>query len=333
MRKQNPNNKRIIIVAAAAFLLVIGIIVVTLKAQNAILLQEERILSYEGEGVPLFYRIGNIFRLIVSGIAAFLILYFAPKFMKYKQGKEQEYDEKIVQKAVAQELPGATFIREAGFSPQLLYEYGILPSYDSYQQNGILRYQKNGREQTISNLYLMQRHEDSKERVSYKVSYRGQAYTAHYRTMLPGAVRILPTKMIPVINRETIGCYPSRRREESKIETENVLFNNQFDVYATDEQSAFFVLNPVVIEQLLEMKRHYEQFGIFIQDDEMVITLETDCMVIPKRFYQKEQEAQDISIVREEVRKLIQTADLLEDALNGSIQHNFTNLRRGGGQR
>lgn len=325
---KNQKNSKIIVLVAVVVIIMFGLGICMVKAQSALLLQEERAMSYaEKNGVSTFYSIRNTFRLIASGVFAFLFLYFRPKFMKYKERKEQEYDEKVVKRAVAEVIPGAEFIRNQCFAPSELRNYGILPFYDSYRENGILYYQRDGRGQRISNLYLLERHEDSKGRTSYQIAYRGQVYTAHYQTELSGTVRIFTTKILPVINKETIGSYPAKRKEETKIETENVWFNNQFDVYATDAQSAFFVLNPIVIEQLMEMKRQYEQFGIFIQGDQITITLETDRLFFPKQMYKNEQEGQDILIVKEEAKKLMQTASLLEDTLNGSIEHNYTNLR------
>ena len=186
---------------------------------------------------------------------------------KYRRQKEKEYDQKGIQRAVGEMFSNAEFIREQCILPEDLYCYGIIPCYDSFNRAGMLRYSRNGREYLFSNLHLLRLTTDEDDNTVYETIYKGQVYTVAFKTELSGYVRIFSTKMIPIFKKEITAGYASKRQGEVKIETENVQFNDNFDVYASDEQSAFFALTPIVMEQLLEMKNTYGQMGIYISGE------------------------------------------------------------------
>lgn len=261
-------------------------------------------------------------------LLCFGAMYILPKWKKYKREKEQEYDEKVVKKAVSEIIPGAEFIRKDCIKPTTLFQYGIVPYFDTYQENGMIRYKRDGKEYSFSNIHLSYKRKDKDGNITYEPIYKGQVYTAHYKTGLAGTVRIFATKTIAVIEKETDTGYISKQKQETKIETENIQFNDNFDVYATDEQSAFFVLNPVVMEQLLEMKKNYEQVGVYINGDDMIVALKTNRILFPKRLYNSNQEELSLENSKQEAKKMLKMAKLLEDTINGSIKNNFTNMKK-----
>lgn len=88
-----------------------------------------------------------------------------------------------------------------------------------------------------------------------------------------------------------------------------------------------YVLSPYVMEQLLEMKRIYDQIGVYISGNHAVITLKTDNILFSEKIYIRQKEAQFLEDSTEEVRKMLKMTELLEDSINGSIKNNFTNLK------
>lgn len=236
--------------------------------------------------------------------------------------KHQEYDELIIKRAVSEVIPGAEFIREQCMEPSVLDGFGIIPFYDKYREKGMIRYKKGVGNYMFSNIHLLKAKSSKNGNKTYKTIYKGQVYTAQYKTSLSGRVRIITTKKF--FNNEVNLSYPSKRRGETKIETENIQFNDSFDVFATDEQSAFFVLNPVVMEQLLEMKQRFEEVGVFVSGETMVITLKTNNLLFPQGYYNEQQALITLENTKDEVRGMLRMTELLEDTINGSIENNFT---------
>ena len=78
------------------------------------------------------------------------------------------------------------------------------------------------------------------------VIFDGTIYKTGYKRTLTGHVRIVPTKTVR--GHEVQDRYPKQNKlVEQKVETDNILFNEHFDVYATSKEEAIFVLNPIVI--------------------------------------------------------------------------------------
>lgn len=104
---------------------------------------------------------------------------------------------------------------------------------------------------------------------------------------------------------------------EEKIETENEVFNGQFDVYATDAHTAFYVVTPIVMERLRAMKAKYGSFGVAVSGGEIVIALCSGyCLFEPPESYQ---EIENISVEnsKDEIQQMLLFAQLLEDTING----------------
>ena len=257
-------------------------------------------------------------------LIAFVILKMFGRLHGYSRQKKEEYDDKVTLKAVSEIIPDAQFSRNRCILPGTLREYGILPAYDDYVTDGMLHYRKNEKDYYCSNIHLTKESTDSDGNTTDNTCYRGQAYTVNYRMNLPGSVRIFSTRKIKLIRKESRSGYPAKRPGETKIETENTQFNENFDVYATNEQSAFFVLTPLVMEQLLEMKRRYEQVGVYINGNQLVITLKTNRTLLAARWYKPEKEADALESAKRDLREILETAELLENSINGSTDHNFT---------
>lgn len=328
-RKKENKKKNFILPINIIIMILILILVISIgfyledKWTLMLVQREEARLASRNNASPF----SNFVEIFVKIVVACIIIYVFFKGLKYKKAKEEEYDEKVLKKAIAEVLPNAGFIRNGCIEVDRLYKYGIIPAYDKYEKKGMIRYQKDKKDYCVSNIHLLRRKEDKDERVYYDTIYKGQVYTADYKTGISGNVRIFATKKMAVIKKKTNAGYASKRPGETKIETENIQFNDNFDVYATSDQSAFIVLSPFVMEQLLEMKRNYEQVSVYISGNHMMIALKTNQILFPKRIYINQKEAESLEASKAEVRKMLKMAEVLENSINGSIRNNFAGLR------
>lgn len=325
-RKSGNKRKNAITPANIVLMILTAILVVSVgiylndKWTQMLLQREEARMAARNN--TSYFSVSGLVQIVIGCVMFCVFL----KGLKYKKAKEEEYDEKVVKRAVAEVLPNAEFIRNGCIEAGTLYKYGIIPTYDKHKKRGMIRYQKDKKDYCFSNIHLLRRKEDKDERIYYDTTYMGQVYTVNYKTELSGTVRIFATKKMAVIKKKTNAGYASKRSGETKIETENIQFNDNFDVYATSDQSAFLVLSPYVMEQLLEMKRNYEQVGVYISGNHVVIALKTDRILFPERIYINKKEAESLEASKAEVRKMLKMAELLEDSINGSIRNDFTRL-------
>lgn len=234
------------------------------------------------------------------------------------QGREAKaaYDETIMAKAVQEILPGAILKPDSSVDSMDFYVHGVVPDFDDSQGSYLIRYEKNGKSCTFSNLTLTRREKDHNDRYYNKAVFVGQAYELRYKSQMTGYVRIMTTSQW--MGREVLDGYRKQDRErEEKIETENAFFNGQFDVYATDAHSAFYVVTPVVMERLLSMKAKYGRFGLAVSGDKIMIALGSGSYLFePPGSYQ---EIENISLEnsKDEIQQMLLFAQLLEDTVNG----------------
>lgn len=91
-------------------------------------------------------------------------------------------------------------------------------------------------------------------------TFRGQVYVLHMKQKISGFLRIIVGKH----SGSAFSYFRKMKEEEVIINTGNALFDQNFTVFTTNEQEAFRVLKPYVLNQLIDMKNRYGTFGIAI---------------------------------------------------------------------
>lgn len=258
--------------------------------------------------------------MMIRYISAFLGTIVAIRFIAKLRGQGREaraaYNEKIMAKAVQEVMPGAELRPDDCLDGMDLYLRGVVPDFDDFQGSCLIRYKKDGKACAFSNLTLTRRVKDHNDRYYDKAVFAGQAYVLRYKSRMQGSVRVMTTTRW-MGKESSDGFKKQDQGREEKIETENQVFNEQFDVYATDAHSAFYVVTPVVMERLLAMKAKYGSFGLSVRGDEIAIALSSGYYLFePPESYQ---EIENISVEKsaDEIRRMLLFAHLLEDTVNG----------------
>lgn len=148
MNQNRNKNKIVMVVTILTLLLSMGM---PLLVSGMIQQYSGNMVSSIGTEVttPLIFRPGMIGRVVVSLIFVFALLYILKRWMKYKKEKEREYDEQVVKPAICQIIPGAQFIRDKCMDPSMLYRCGLVPAYDTYKEQGLIHYQRDGKEYPV----------------------------------------------------------------------------------------------------------------------------------------------------------------------------------------
>lgn len=140
---------------------------------------------------------------------------------------------------------------------------GLVKRPDRFQGEDYIRGTYNGVQFETSDVELRERVErvDSKGRrtVSYPVYFKGRWYVFRFEKTLDGAMKICES-------------YPNSRQGLEKFDTESIQFNKKFRLYATDKQFAFYHLNPLMMEKLLELEKlHRGQIYFYYAGNELHI--------------------------------------------------------------
>ena len=225
------------------------------------------------------------------------------------------YDNTIVIKAVEASIPGAKCDPEGYIDAVKLHAVGAIPQYDSVKGSYLISYNKNGKMFYISNLMLSESVFDSKlDRYDSKTYFIGQAYILNFKSNLQGNVRIFTKK------RRGVQYYRGDKSKEHRIHVENKQFENIFEVYATNEQDAFYVLTPYVMEQLLILEKQYGHFGVGIVGDQIAIALNTGYYLFAMPREYKEIEKMSIENSKQRIQQIMAFAQKIENSINSRVR-------------
>lgn len=252
---------------------------------------------------------------ILAAIVGVGFLVFAPvAWSWYRSSKRTKelYDNTVVIKAVQESIPGAKCDPNGHIDTTKLYASGVVPAFSKADGNYLISYNKNGKMCYFSNISLSESVYDSyTDGYTYKNLFTGQAYVLSFKSNLQGNVRVFSKKYR--------GAQYSKgnKNTDHKIHIENASFNDVFEVYATNEQEAFYVLTPYVMEQLLLIYNQYGGFGMAVMGDQIAIALNTGYYLFAMPWEYKEIDKISIQNSKQMVQQIMSFAQKLETAING----------------
>lgn len=256
------------------------------------------------------------------GILAVIVfvgfLVFAPvAWSWYRSSKRTKelYDNTIVVKAVEESIPGAKCDPNGHIDTVKLYASGVVPAFSKADGNYLVSYNKNGKMCYFSNISLSESVYDShKDGYVYENLFTGQAYVLSFKSNLQGNVRVFSKKYR--------GAQYSKgnKNTDHRIHMENSRFNDVFEVYATNEHEAFYVLTPYVMEQLLLIYNQYGGFGMAVVGDQIAIALNTGYYLFAMPWEYKEIDKMSLENSKEMVRQIMSFAQKLENAINSKSE-------------
>jgi len=156
-----------------------------------------------------------------------------------------------------------TYNQHASISQGVIDFTGLVKRADRFKGEDYIRGTYNGVHFETSDVEMRERveHVDSKGRrhVSYPIYFKGRWYVFKFEKTLEGVLKICES-------------YPQSRQGLEKFDTESIQFNKKFKLYATDKQFAFYHLNPIMMEKLLELEKlHRGQIYFYYAGNELHI--------------------------------------------------------------
>lgn len=98
-------------------------------------------------------------------------------------------------------------------------------------------------------------------------------------------------------------------RKVNTIDTENEIFNQNFEVTAQDPSQAFYVLSPLTMERLLALREKYGKFGLFLDKDYFIFAVDM-------RYELMSTQRVNIQWVAKEMKDLLTMVYLFKDAVD-----------------
>lgn len=247
--------------------------------------------------------------------AVFLFFYLYPAYKQRKElfdGKKESnellYLEQFLTPILRQIYPNGTMSVKQDFSIDAVKT--VTPSSENYRGSTELSLHDE-KDLSVMNLYAYHvvENTDSKGRKERKevTDFYGQVFRLRFPIAFNGHIRIVPTKKTGILKRE-VQNYPSKLRNEVKIDTEDIEHNEHYNIYCTDELTARRFLNPTVL-RWFDGHISDSATAIYIQNDWMYISRYTGSFLFPTP---KSVEDVDKLSVVEEYKKLREELDFID---------------------
>lgn len=250
---------------------------------------------------------------IMVALAA-LIYFWNKQRTAIRNKTTASYVEHFLLPVLHEVIPNAEVDYNSGIEKRILKV--VTPRAESYSPNCHIMFNDERRTE-FCNLWAYHTYEDSDGNTRTVEDFNGQVLTAEYPTGLLGHIRIVPTTR-GLFGREKQKGYAKAQDGELKIETEDIRFNETFNVYCTDEVSSRTLLNPYLLRTLVEYR---EGCPITVTMDEkrVAVSFYTDAHILKRPSSRKEIESLSLSGEYKKVQNQLGQFYTLLDKVNSQL--------------
>lgn len=112
------------------------------------------------------------------------------------------------------------------------------------------------------------------------------------------------------------------RAVKETIDVENGEFNDNFQVVSKDQTSAFRLLSPLVIENLLKLKRTYGSFGMMVDGDYLYVAIDSRKWLLAPPASLSQAQNYSLQQAVGEVQNTLKLIYSIKDAIDLTYLHN-----------
>ena len=236
----------------------------------------------------MIYALTHNFFFFILGLVSAIVLMSTlgasrRNFSVFKKGSNNEWYENCMEPILKQLIEDIRFEEHPNDFPGLdpwyspnslgreLYEYYIMPQFNyEFIVDGLYENLYNNDDGfAFMNVEATSRIKDKDKRDTIVTIFKGTLFAVKLDFSLSTPVYLYSTKNVLGLE------FSPYRAIRNPIEVENVEFNKNFQVCSDDQVSAFRFLSPLVIENLLELRKKYPNFGMCAKGNYLIFTIQS----------------------------------------------------------
>ncbi|MFP4187653.1 MAG: DUF3137 domain-containing protein [Acholeplasmataceae bacterium] len=175
-----------------------------------------------------------------------------------------EFKEIYVRDALKEIIPTAEYDPKKGFDEERVYASKILKKEDRYASEDYLKGTIKGRTFESADVHLKDVRSNGKSTTVVTV-FQGRFFMIDARYGFEEDVYVVPNRYWPFGAPDDL----------KKVELESIRFNESFDVFSKNEQSAFYLLTPLFMEKLEEFARFAQKTMFGFTQDRVYVAIDT----------------------------------------------------------
>ncbi|WP_162163867.1 DUF3137 domain-containing protein [Acholeplasma hippikon] len=234
-----------------------------LEAQRLVILAEQK--KYNKRAIP-FFVIGAIGFLLGIAFpdtgALFMVIGFvliiigaivASIGYKHIAQFNQMFKSNLITSLLKANYDNVTYEPKGHIPLDVFLKTGLTRKPDRWRGEDFISGEKNGVKFQVSEFHLEDRHvrRDSKGNtyVTYETFFKGRFFMFEFKRIFKHDLRISEKGLLN-ISFNNFGL--------KKIETESIAFNKKFSVLTGDDQHAFYIITPVMLEEIQRIERLFK---------------------------------------------------------------------------
>ena len=194
-----------------------------------------------------FWRFG-VFGLIPAVLAVAACIYMAKNYKAFNTF----YKEHVVRGILEEVFTDLEFSPKRGIPRETVYGTGMIQTGDTYSSNDLITGKYRGVGFTQSDVHIEETSTDSDGNTTSTTLFRGRWMIFDFNKEFRCDLQVVSKRFFS--SQRKGGLFASKEERMDRLKMEDEDFNQKFRVYAQDEQEAFYILTPHLMEKLLALQ-------------------------------------------------------------------------------
>lgn len=162
------------------------------------------------------------------------------------------FKENVVKAALEEVFDDVTFTPKSGIPYDVVYSTGMIQTGNRYSSNDLVAGEYKGVKFTQSDVCIEEETVDSDGNTSTTTIFQGRWMTFDFNKEFRCDLQIV-SRWFGASKRKG-GLFSRKENKLNKLEFENETFNKEFKVYGQNQEEAFYLITPQIMESLLNLR-------------------------------------------------------------------------------
>jgi len=247
--------------------------------------------------------------LMFAAMSTFVIFVVLHRILTYKEMNEFKkiYKNIVVLETLKKTFTITEFNPDAGIPRSEIYETEMMSTGDRYHSNDYIVGKYKNINFKCADVHIETESEDSDGNNTYLTMFRGQWMIFDFNKTFRANIQICE-KLFAGAKRG--GLFS--KTKYYRVNLEDVEFNNQFRVYAQNEQEAFYILTPGMMERIKKLNAQIPGKMLFcLKDNKLHIGLHNSKDLFEPNVYKKVDINEDKQKILNEMKIITSFVDVL----------------------
>ena len=189
--------------------------------------------------------------LVYTGVPLLALIIFLISGMKAKKKYRTYYKAHYIDAMIKSAIPSVQYKPDQGFSSSMISNTGLISMGNIYHSEDLITGVYNNVEFQRADVLIQDESTDSDGNTTTTTKFQGRWMVFESNKYFEADLQIIQKGFAYAVKRTSIFTRKDNRRHA--IETEDVTFNKEFKCLCQNDQEAFYLLTPVLMQGLMKL--------------------------------------------------------------------------------